>query len=70
MDKLTGQVIKKKEINGLVGMPSGGVSDYNLLANKPSIDDVPLIGDKTLAEFGERGITNLEIQDIIDSVFN
>lgn len=70
MDKLTGQIIKKKEINGVLGMPSSGATDYNLLFNKPSIDDVPLIGNKTLTEFGEREITNLEIQDIIDSVFN
>ena len=79
MDKITGQVVSKKEINGQVttkgnisgtlGMPMG-VVDYNLLTNKPSIEEVPLIGDKSLTDFGERGITNLEIQEIINHVFN
>ena len=79
MDKLTGQVVRKKELNGSItpkksvsgalGMPMETV-DYNLLINKPSIEDIPLIGNKTLAEFGERDITNLEIQDIINHVFN
>lgn len=80
MDKLYGSVIQKKEINGSVtqkgelngvlGMPSRGASDYNLLNNKPSIEDVTLIGNKTLADFGDRDISNLEIQSIINSVFN
>ena len=79
MDKLTGQIIKKKDINGSIIQKknvsgtigfSGSARDYNLLVNKPTIEDVPLIGDRSLAEFGEREITNLEIQEIIDSVFN
>lgn len=79
MDKVTGKVItkqtvhgkldNKKSITGTLGM-TRGASDYNLLANKPSIEDVTLVGNKTLADFGDVSMSNLEIQTIIDSVFN
>jgi hypothetical protein len=51
-------------------MPSRAISDYNLLDNKPTIDDITLAGNKTLSDFGDVAISNLEIQDVIDSVFN
>lgn len=43
---------------------SGGgifIADYELLRNKPSIESVTLIGDKTFAELGMIHITNLEL---------
>ena len=43
----------------------GGVTDYEQLTNKPSINGVTLIGNKTLAqlgiEFKAEGLTNEEI---------
>lgn len=79
MDKVTGKVVTKQNINGKVDTKKSvtgtlgmirGASDYNLLANKPSIEDVTLVGNKTLADFGDVSISNMEIQTIIDSVFN
>lgn len=79
MDRVNGRVVTKQNIDGKItnrqtisgklGMPSG-VKDYNLMTNKPSIEDVVLMGNKTMADFGDRELSNIEIQDIIDSVFN
>ena len=46
----------------------GGVSDYELLANKPFINGEELIGEKSLQQFGIEEITNLEIEEIIKSI--
>ena len=80
MDRVNGKVVTKQNVNGKVNtkqsisgrvdMPSGGARDYNLLSNKPSIEDVTLVGNKSMSDFGDRHISNLEIQEIIDSVFN
>lgn len=54
------------------------VSDYELLENKPLINSVEIIGDKSLEDYGiqpmgnyieeDQVMTNLEIQAIIDSI--
>ena len=44
---------------------SGGTSNYELLRNKPSIGDVPLIGDKTLEELGAVRIEENEISNLL-----
>lgn len=43
---------------------SDNTNDYNSLSNKPSIDDVTLIGDNSLSDFGLNGISNSEISQI------
>lgn len=48
---------------------SGGSSDYENLANKPKINGVTLIGDKSIEELGVETMTNLEIKSIFDNVF-
>ena len=40
-------------------------TDYNRLFNKPSIEGIELVGDKTLRQFGLTGISNSDIDDII-----
>lgn len=42
--------------------------DYEKLKNKPSINGVELIGDKTLEEIGIGEISNSEIEEIIKSI--
>lgn len=41
-------------------------NDYNKLNNKPSINSVPLEGDKTFEELGREDIKNSRIKEIID----
>lgn len=48
---------------------SSGTSDYNKLKNKPSIEHVELIGDKSFAELGLENMDNMEILSIFNEVF-
>lgn len=58
------------QIRGRVSFPQRAIMDYNMMTNKPSIEDVVLTGNKTLTDFGDVEISNTEIQNIIDSVFS
>lgn len=52
-----------------------GVKDYNLLENKPKINDVVLQGDKTLDELGvqpkgnyaDEILSNSEIEELLEN---
>ena len=44
------------------------LSDYNLLSNKPSIEGVELIGDKTYEELNLRSITNSDIESLFQNL--
>lgn len=45
-------------------------SDYNDLYNKPQINEVTLRGNKTFDDLGDHTLTNLEIKDIFNRIFN
>lgn len=47
----------------------GGTRNYNALTNKPSINDVVLIGNKTFEDLGDMPLTNLEIKEMFDRIF-
>ena len=55
------------EIDTDIDISTGGTNDYNDLINKPSIEGVELIGDKTLEELGVEALTPQEIDAIINS---
>lgn len=44
-------------------------ADYEQLENKPQINGVELNGNKTFEELGEQTITNVELQDIINTQY-
>lgn len=46
--------------------PVGEEHDYNILNNKPTINDVVLEGDLTLADIGINSISNEEIDEIVE----
>lgn len=48
------------------GDSSEKIKDYEQLANKPSINGVTLIGDKSLGDLGASPLTNIEILEIIN----
>lgn len=52
-----------------MGRGGQGTSNYEALTNKPSIEGVVLIGDKSLTDFGEKPLSNIEIKTIFDRVF-
>lgn len=43
--------------------------DYNALYNKPSINDVELVGNKYCEDLGIFNLTNIQIKEIFDRVF-
>ena len=55
------------EIDTDIEISTGGTNDYNDLVNKPSIEGVELVGDKTLEELGVEALTPQEIDAIINS---
>lgn len=60
----------RSAIGANISLSSIKSSDYETLRNKPSIEDVPLIGNKTLTDFGDKTISLIEIQGILDRVFD
>ena len=43
-------------------------TDYNELTNKPQINDIELVGNKSFEDLDAWRMTNTDIQNIIDSV--
>ena len=41
------------------------VNDYNVLRNKPSIEGVELIGDKSFEELNLQRLTNTELENML-----
>ena len=44
----------------------GGTTNYNDLRNKPMIEGVELVGDKTYEELNLSGLTNAEIEELLN----
>ena len=45
-------------------------NDYNKLTNKPSINNIPLEGDKSFEDLGRYDISNVRIKKILDDAFD
>ena len=70
-DNLIGTISNNNSLTGVVGIGGGsGSNDYNDLRNKPSINEVVLIGNKTLPQLDIQP-TNVYADNIdIDNLFN
>ena len=44
------------------------VKSYNELEDKPQINDVELVGNKSFEDLGAESLTNIDIENIINSV--
>ena len=74
-EHVTGAISGRRELNGklsqggsrLAGSVSklNGASDYERLKNKPQIESVELIGNKSFEELGLEPITSDELIDIL-----
>ena len=40
-------------------------ADYNILVNQPKINEVKLIGNRSLEELGLNSITNIELEELL-----
>ena len=69
--ELSGMLASRGGLRGTVQSSKILVDDnYEILRNKPSVEGIELIGDHTLTDFGVTPISNMDIQAIIDRVFN
>ena len=66
--KVSGDISAKQEISGSIGKPHMVYKDdYEQLKNKPKINDIELIGNKTSEEIGIKAMTNLEIEALLNN---
>jgi len=63
--EISGTVEPMGQIEGEVDMPQGGVGDYNLLTNLPSINNHTLIGDSDFEDIGLHFMTNVELKELL-----
>lgn len=49
-------------------VPAIVATDYLPLKNKPKINSVELVGDKSFEDLGSSSLTNMEIDSIINSI--
>ncbi len=70
-ESLTGSIGSSGSLSGVMGIGGGsGSNDYNDLRNKPSINEVTLIGNKSLPQLDIQ-TTNTYANNLdIDSLFN
>ena len=55
------------QIDTQIYTPGAGSNDYNDLVNKPSINGIELVGDKTTEELDILPLTNAEIDEFMNS---
>lgn len=49
----------------IIRVTDSGASDYNSLVNQPKINEVKLIGNRSLEELGLNSITNIELEELL-----
>lgn len=59
--------ISDTEIETDIELSTNGTNDYNDLVNKPSINGVELVGDKTTQDLDILPLTNAEIDEFMNS---
>ena len=59
--------VSSNEQNVSIGVEGGTVhsSDYNVLSNRPKIEDVTLEGDKSFEDLGLSSLTNTELEAML-----
>ena len=49
----------------IIRVTDSRASDYNSLVNQPKINEVKLIGNRSLEELGLNSITNIELEELL-----
>lgn len=64
---LSGSLSQTKSLEGSLSLPRSieGTSDYEMLDNKPKIETVTLIGDKTFEDLGLSELTGTDLINIL-----
>lgn len=65
---LGGRLSGGGKMSGAVGIPKATVvKNYEQLINKPKINGVELIGDKSFPDLGLESLSNIEIENLLNS---
>lgn len=68
-DNLTGSITKSDKLEPILSpITVRTVRNYNSLINKPQINTVELKDNKSLEDLNVNRLTNIEIDDIINSI--
>lgn len=67
--EISGDIAQTQEISGELSTYKDKTSNYEELVNKPSINEVELIGNKTFDDLGDHTLSNIEIKTIFNRVF-
>ena len=62
---LVGTIETEASLVGTIGEQGSTTTNYNNLINKPSIESVELLGDKTFNDFGLLPMTLEEIENLL-----
>lgn len=65
---LTGAVSSNSSLNGNLEGNQTGVTSYNELLDKPQINNVTLEKNKSFSQLGAKSLTNMEIENLINSI--
>ena len=60
---------QKSQINIDIDKTKGVVPPYDVLPNKPQINDVTVVGNKTFEEYGLFSLSNQEILETFNKIF-
>lgn len=65
---MRGQLNAEGQMTGGLSVPKTSTTkDYNALANKPQIESVELVGNKSMSELGVETLSNSEIEAILNN---
>ena len=69
--KIQGNLKMAQKIEGKLRYGSYAVGDdYNLLKNKPQIEGIELQANKTFEDLGLVEVSNIELKEMFDKIFN
>lgn len=68
-DEINLDVLADRSIDIEVDGSSHSPGRYPPLLEKPSINDVVLVGNKTFTDLGDHTLTNIEIKSMFDKIF-
>lgn len=60
---LNGTIEVEKHLSGGINKATA-IQDYNFLSNKPKIEGVTLVGDRSFNDLGLLGMSNFDIEDL------
>ena len=66
---ISGNINNPNDLTGLLNpITPQAVKDYNKLTNKPQINEIELKDNKNLEDLNVNKLTNIEIENIINSI--